>query len=90
MEEVERQLNLILLEIASLEERIWACIERLHEKNGFSPYLEEYVRSIMSDLSYWTALCTTTSESPHVLLRRMEVHLTRVRRLSKHLEQLSS
>ncbi|MCX8207179.1 MAG: hypothetical protein N3G75_05025 [Methanothrix sp.] len=90
MEDVERQLNLILLEIASLEERIWDCIERLREKDSLSPHLEEYVRRIMSDLSYWTALCTTTSESPHVLLRRMEVHLTRARRLSEQLEQLSA
>ncbi|HOK58530.1 MAG TPA: hypothetical protein PK659_05545 [Methanothrix sp.] len=90
MEEVERQLNLILLEIASLEERIWDCMERLREKELLSPHLEEYVRSIMSELSYWTALCTTASEAPHVLLRRMEVHLTRARRLSEHLEQLSA
>lgn len=90
MEEVERQLNLILLEIACLEERIWECMERLREKDRLSPQLEEYVRGIMSELSYWTALCTTTSESPHVLLRRMEVHLTRARRLSEHLEELSA
>ncbi|MDH7597732.1 MAG: hypothetical protein QHG98_08380 [Methanothrix sp.] len=90
MEEVEKQLNLILLEIASLEERIWDCIERLREKERLSPHLEEYVRSIMSELSYWTALCTTASEAPHVLLRRMEVHLTRAKRLSEHLEQLNA
>ncbi|MDI9616657.1 MAG: hypothetical protein QFX31_04745 [Methanothrix sp.] len=90
MEDVERQLNLILLEIASLEDKIWESIERLREKDRLSPHLEEYVRGIMSELSYWSALCTTTSESPHVLLRRMEVHLTRARRLSEQLEQLSA
>lgn len=90
MDDIERQLNLILLEIASLEERIWDGIERLREKDRLSPQLEEYVRSIMSELSYWTALCTTASESPHVLLRRMEVHLTRARRLSEKIEQLST
>lgn len=42
MEEVERQLNLILLEIASLEERLWGCIERLREEDRSSSDLAEY------------------------------------------------
>lgn len=90
MEEVERQLNLILIDIAELEEHVWDCLERLRENERLSPQLEDHVRCVMNEVSYWSALCSTTSESPHILMRRMEVQLSRMKRLSELLDRMVS
>jgi hypothetical protein len=85
-ERVEERLNILLLEMAELQELIWEGIELLDERGRLRLELEEHVRRIMSDVSYWMDQCTLASESPPVLLRRMEVHLSRLNRTKELIE----
>ncbi len=50
-EELEENLNIVLLKMADLQERIWDGLERLEERGLLKSELEEHVHRIMSDVS---------------------------------------
>ena len=81
--ELEEELNRILLKIAGIQEDIWDCLEVLEREGRLTTQLEELVRGVMRDVDYWTEQCTRTSESPPVLLRRMQIHLKRLQKVAK-------
>jgi hypothetical protein len=85
-EKIEKRLNILLLKMAELQEMIWEGIELLEARGLLRPDLEKHVLWIMSDVSYWMDQCTIASESPPVLLRRMEVHLSRLDRTHELIE----
>jgi len=85
--EVEMRLDLVCLEISQLQEAIWEQLESL-ERCGILPaQLEEYAREVMREVSFWVDQCTLAAQSPPVLLRRMEVHLSRLVRLRELLKK---
>jgi uncharacterized protein Yka (UPF0111/DUF47 family) len=84
--EVEEELSRILLIIAEIQDKIWDDVESLQERGLLAIELEEFVREVMSDISYWMDQCTRAIESPPVLLRRMEIHLARIQKLQELVE----
>ncbi len=86
--EIEERLNVILLKMTDLQERIWDGLELLDKRELLRPELDEHIRQVMSDVSYWIDQCTIASESPPVLLRRMEIHLSRLTRIEEMLLKL--
>ena len=85
--EVEKRLDLVLLEISQLQEAIWAQLESLERDGLLLPQMEEHVGEVMREVSFWVDQCTLAAQSPPVLLRRMEVHLSRLVRLKELLEK---
>lgn len=86
--EVEVELSRILLVIAEIQDNIWDDVEVLQEWGLLTIELEEFVRVVMRDISYWIDQCTRAIESPPVLLRRMNIHLTRIKRLQGLVEKV--
>ncbi len=83
----EDKLNVVLIQIAAIQDRIWDCLETLREKNRLSPEVEEFARKVMEESSYWVDQCTTTSESPPILLRRTEIQFERLIRVLELIEK---
>jgi hypothetical protein len=77
----------VLIQIAAIQDRIWDCLETLREKNRLSPEVEEFARKVMEESSYWVDQCTTTSESPPILLRRTEIQFERLIRVLELIEK---
>jgi hypothetical protein len=77
-EELEEKLNRLLLDVAALQNGIWDGLEALQGQGRLSPEAEEHVCRVMKEISLWVDQCTLPSESPPVLLRRMEVQLARL------------
>jgi hypothetical protein len=84
---IEDKLNVILIQIAAIQDRIWDCLEALRKDNRLSPELEDFARKVMKESSYWIDQCTTTSESPPILLRRTEIQLERLARVLDLIEK---
>jgi hypothetical protein len=84
--EVEKRLDLLCIEIGRLQEAIWEQLESLEMEGLLLPQMEEHAGAVMRDVSFWIDQCTLAEKSPPVLLRRMEVHLGRLVRLSELLE----
>gem|GEM_PF-479525 len=82
----EERLDLLLVALAELQERVWEGLERLEAEGRLLPEIEEHAREVMRDVSYWLDQCTAAEEAPPILQRRMEVHLERIRRLAELLE----
>ncbi|HWQ19938.1 MAG TPA: hypothetical protein VN455_09195 [Methanotrichaceae archaeon] len=80
-DEIEERLNKVLIEIAGLQDRIWDEMEEQSKQSRLTPELEEFARKVMDDVSCWIDQCTAASESPPVLLRRMEVQLSRLKKV---------
>jgi hypothetical protein len=85
--EVEMRLNLVCLEISRLQDSIWELLESLERAGILPARLEEYAGEVMREVSFWVDQCTLAAQSPPVLLRRMEVHLSRLVRLRELLEE---
>jgi len=79
---LEEELNRILLKIAEVQDEIWDRLDDLEREGNLSCQLEDLVRGVMRDLDYWTDQCTKTSESPPILLRRMQIQLKRLQKAS--------
>ena len=89
-EELEEKLNRLLLEVADLQDRIWDSLEDLRVHGRLSPEAEEHIRQVMSEVSLWVDQCIVASESPPVLLRRMEVQLALLVKIEALIRKLSS
>jgi hypothetical protein len=87
--EIEESLNLILIQIAELQERIWDEIQALEEGGRLTPELERFAAEVMRDVSFWMDQCITASESPPILLRRMEVHKARLAKIEELIRHMS-
>lgn len=85
---LEERLNLLLIEMADIEESLEQGLEALRRIGKLSDELERYIRLVMSDISQWIDECTLAVESSPVLLRRMQVHLERLGRLLMFIEEL--
>jgi hypothetical protein len=81
--EVTERLNLLLLQIVDLQERISQSMEVLENEGQIPPQLENHVRQVLSDISLWVDECTKVAEDRPILLRRIEVHVERLRRLEE-------
>jgi hypothetical protein len=81
--EVEKRLDLVLLEISQLQEAIWEHLESLERDGLLLPQMEEHAGEVMMEVSCWVDQCTLAAQAPPVLLRRMEVHLSRLERLKE-------
>lgn len=88
-EKIEESLNLILIQIAELQERIWEGMAALEADGRLTPELERFAAEVMRDVSFWMDQCTTASESPPILLRRMEVHQARLAKIEELIRQMS-
>jgi hypothetical protein len=86
-EEVEEKLNKVLIQMADLQDRIWDLTDELRSQGKLAMQTEDYSRKVMDDVSYWIDQCTTESQSPPVLLRRMEVHLSRLKSVEELLRR---
>jgi len=80
-DEVEEGLNKVLIEMAALQDMIWDEMEEQSRQDRLTPEMEEFARKVMDDVSYWMDQCTAASQSPPVLLRRMEVQLSRLKKI---------
>jgi hypothetical protein len=87
-EELEERLNRLLLEVADLQDRIWDSLEALRAQGRLSLEAEEHVCQVMKEVSFWVDQCTLASESPPVLLRRMEVQLARLVKVEALIQKL--
>jgi hypothetical protein len=85
--ETEKRLDLVLLEISQLQEAIWEHMELLERDGLLLPQMEEHTGEVMREVSFWVDQCTLAALAPPVLLRRMEVHLSRLARLRELLEK---
>ncbi|MHC1631007.1 MAG: hypothetical protein ACXQT4_01735 [Methanotrichaceae archaeon] len=85
---LEEELNRILLKIADLQEKIQNNLENLQKEEDISSQLQEFVQEVITDVDYWTDQCTKTTESPPVLLRRMQTHLKRLQRIQNLIEDV--
>lgn len=83
---LEEELNRVLLDIVKVQDEIWDELDQLERIGRLSPLLEELVRSVMKDVDYWTCQCTCASESPPILLRRMQIHFKRLQRIASLIE----
>ena len=83
---LEDELNRVLLDIAKVQDGIWDELDILERIGRLSPQLEELVQSVMKDVDYWTGQCTCASESPPILLRRMQIHFKRLQRIASFIE----
>jgi hypothetical protein len=88
-EGLEERLSCLLLKAAEHQDRIWDGLEALQVQGRLSPEAEEHVRQVMRDVSFWIDQCTVASESPPVLLRRMEIQLTRLVKVEALIRNLS-
>jgi hypothetical protein len=61
-EELEKRLNFLLLKIANHQDKIWDGLKALYEQERLSPEVEEHVRQVMSDVSFWVDQCTAPSK----------------------------
>ncbi len=87
-EELEEKLSRLLLEIADLQDRIWDSLEDIRAQGRLSLEAEEHIRRVMSEVSLWVDQCAVASESPPVLLRRMEVQLARLVKIEALIRKL--
>jgi len=87
---IEEELNRVLLDIVKVQDEIWDKLDQLERIDRLSPQLEELVRSVMKDVDYWTCQCTCTSESPPILLRRMQIHFKRLQRIASLIEDIKN
>lgn len=72
--------------MADLQEKIWDDLEVLNERRMLKPEIDEHIRGVMSDVSYWIDQCTATAESPPILLRRMDAHMARLIKIEELIE----
>ncbi|NYT02519.1 MAG: hypothetical protein GKC10_07170 [Methanosarcinales archaeon] len=77
--DLEDRLSRLLLQLAEMQDGIWEAWEA--KSDGLPPGMEEHLRKVMDDISFWIDQCTTTDQCTPVLLRRMEVHRARLARL---------
>ncbi|HII06873.1 MAG TPA: hypothetical protein HA349_06045 [Methanotrichaceae archaeon] len=84
----EAELNLVLLNIAQIQEAISDGVERLREEEKLTMEFEKMVQNVMRDVNGWTDQCTAPTESPPVLLRRMQVQMERLLRIERLIEDL--
>ncbi len=89
-EDPDEKINLLLVKIAGIQDWLWDALQSLEEGGNLAPDMERYARGVMSDVSYWVDQCTTASEDPPVLVRRMEVQLQRLQRLKDLLSASAS
>jgi tRNA A58 N-methylase Trm61 len=85
---IEAELNLVLLNIAEIQEAISDGVERLREEGKLTMEFEKMVQNVMREVDGWTDQCTATAETPPVLLRRMQVQMERLRRIERLIEDL--
>ncbi|MCJ7443434.1 MAG: hypothetical protein MUO26_02695 [Methanotrichaceae archaeon] len=85
---LEEMLNLLLIEMADIEDGLEEGLEALRHIGKLSYELEQHIRLVMSDISQWIDECTLAVESSPILLRRMQVHLGRLGRLLIFIEEL--
>lgn len=85
---IEAELNLVLLNIAEIEDAVRDGLERLCEEGKLTAEFEEMVGSIMREVDGWTGQCTAAAEAPPVLLRRMQVQMERLERIERLIEEL--
>lgn len=87
---LEERLNQILLNMAKLQKIIQDNLDDLKGKGELSSEFEALAQSVMKDVDYWTDQCTKPSQSPPVLLRRMETHQERLLRIQTLIEEKTS
>jgi hypothetical protein len=85
---IEAELNLVLLNIATIKEAISDGVERMREEGKLTMEFEKMVQNVVRDVDGWTDQCTATSETPPVLLRRMQVQKERLSRIERLIEDL--
>lgn len=85
---IERELNLVLLKIAEIQDGVRDGLERLNEEGKLTQEFEDMVESVMREVDAWTDQCTAVAEAPPVLLRRMQVQLERLERIERLIEEL--
>jgi hypothetical protein len=86
---LEDKLDVLLLQIDAVQDVIWDDLENLRVKGKLSIELEEFARTVMTEVSAWMDQCTTTTESQPILFRRMEVQLERLSRVQELIETAS-
>jgi tRNA A58 N-methylase Trm61 len=85
---IEAELNLVLLNIAEIQEAISDGVERLREEGKLTMEFEKMVQNVMREVDGWTDQCTATTEATPVLLRRMQVQMERLSRIERIIEEL--
>jgi len=85
---IEAELNLVLLNIATIQEAISDGVERMRVEGKLTMEFEKMVQNVVRDVDGWTDQCTATSETPPVLLRRMQVQMERLSRIERLIEDL--
>jgi hypothetical protein len=80
---VAEELNLLLLQVVDLQERVLLAMETLKRKGLGQPQMEEHVQQVLSEVSVWVDECTKPAEDQAILLRRMQVHKERLQRLEE-------
>jgi tRNA A58 N-methylase Trm61 len=83
---IEAELNLVLLNIAQVQEAIKSVVERLRDEGKLTIEFEKMVHNVMREVDGWTDQCTATAETPPVLLRRMQVQMERLQRIERLIE----
>ncbi len=85
---IEEKLNLLLLNAANLQDNIWERLQSMDEQGRLKPDLEEHVKRVMREVSSWMDECTAASESPPILLRRMEIQLIRLEKVDELIKKI--
>ncbi len=85
---IEAELNLVLLNIATIQKAISDGVERMRVEGKLTMEFEKMVQNVVRDVDGWTDQCTAASEAPAVLLRRMQVQMERLSRIERLIEDL--
>ncbi len=85
---IEAELNLLLLNIAQIQEAIKGGVEQLREGGKLTTEFEKMVQNVMRDVDGWTDQCTAPTQAPPVLLRRMQVQMERLQRIERLIEDM--
>lgn len=85
---IEAELNLVLLNIATIQGAISDGVERMRVEGKLTIEFEKMVQNVVRDVDGWTDQCTATSKTPPVLLRRMQVQMERLSRIERLIEDL--
>jgi hypothetical protein len=88
-QELEERLNLILLEMANLQNSMGEALKDLKRSEKLNSETERYILCVTNEIMSWIDECTLVIESSPILLRRMEVHLERLKRLLNFVEDIS-